>query len=309
MARRTNGDNAGSGSVDREIDHLFEIPPEQFVAERDSLAKRLRAGDDAARAKEVAQLRRPTVAAWALDQLARRRPDEVRELVELGDELQRAQRRALSGVGADELRELGARRRRLVERLAQEADEVLRQAGRAPTAAVHQAVTGTLEAATVSPDDAAALLRGRLVRDVPPPSGFGTVDGFSIVPPPERTARTRADRARRSAPDAKRLEAARTRVRDASKQVERTRREAEQADARHRAAEQSAEDAGERVHELERALREARAELDAARQQTRVWRREVDNARRATMRADQEFAAAQQGLQGVEGSEGLENER
>ncbi len=300
MARRTSDGGAGSIDVEQEIDRLFELPPEQFVAERDALAKRLRAESDPASAKAVTQLRRPTVAAWALDQLARRRPDDVRELVDLGDELQRAQRRALSGVGADQLRELGSRRRRLVERLAQEAGEVLREAGRGPSAPVHQAITASLEAATVSPDDAAALLRGRLVRDLPPPSGFGTVDGFSVVAPPARGPRTRAEPARRSTADKKRLEAARARVRDASKQVGRRRDEERQAETRYHAAEQSAETALERVQELEGALREARAELDAARQQSRVWRGELDNARRSTMRADQEVATARQALDRLE---------
>src|SRR3984893_18291883 len=125
MARRPAGEETA------ELDRLFEPSPERFVAERDATAKRLRSGGDVEAAARVTKLRRPTVAAWALDQLARRRADGGRDLRALGDYLRRAQRRALSGVGADELRELGARRRRLVEGLTHGAEEGLGDAGRA----------------------------------------------------------------------------------------------------------------------------------------------------------------------------------
>jgi hypothetical protein len=300
MARRATG--AGPGDVEAEIDRLFELPPEQFVTERDAAAKRLRASGDTAGAAAVARLRRPTVAAWALDQLARRRPDDVRELVALGDDLRRAQRRALSGVGADELRELGVRRRRIVERLAQEADNVLRDTGRPASAPIHQAITGTLEAATVSPDDAAALLEGRLVRDLTPQSGFGEVDGFSVVAPPPRASRARAKPARPSSSDRRRLETARTRVDDASQNVERRYDDERRAAEAFRSAEQLADAAGARVVELEHALREARSDLDDARQDSRASRRELETARRARTRAEQELDAARSTVERLEGN-------
>jgi hypothetical protein len=299
MARRATG--AGSSDVEGEIDRLFELPPEQFVTERDAAAQRLRASGDGAGAAAVARLRRPTVAAWALDQLARRRPDDVHELVAVGDDLRRAQRRALSGVGANELRELGARRRRIVERLAQEADDVLRETGRPVSAPVHQAITATLEAATVSPDDAAALVQGRLVRDLTPHSGFGEVDGFSVVAPSPRASRTRAKPARPSPSDRRRLETARTRVDEASQNAERRRDDERQATEAFRSAEEVADAAGARVTELERALREARSDLDDARQDSRASRRELETARRVRTRAEQELDAARSTLERLEG--------
>ena len=67
------------------IDGLFGLPPEEFIAARDQLARQLKAGGDAAGAKRVSALRRPTVAAWAVNQAARERPELVRELLEAGD--------------------------------------------------------------------------------------------------------------------------------------------------------------------------------------------------------------------------------
>ena len=297
MARRPAGD------VEAEIDRLFELSPERFVAERDATAQRLRSGGDVEAAARVTKLRRPTVAAWALDQLARRRPDDVRELTALGDDLRRAQRRALSGVGADELRELGARRRRLVEGLTQAAEEVLGDAGRASSPSIHQAIASTLEAAAVSADDAAALQLGRLERDLSPQSGFDAVDGFSVVEPLRRGTRAQPKPARPSASDRRRLEAARSRVREASQQAD-IRRDAEQHAAESlRADDERADAAATEVAELERALREARAELDDARQRSRASRRELDAARRATGRAMQEMETARAALDGIEGDD------
>jgi hypothetical protein len=57
------------------VDPLYAGPPEEFVAARDALAKRLRADGDRATAAEVAKLRRPTATAAALNQVARTVPD------------------------------------------------------------------------------------------------------------------------------------------------------------------------------------------------------------------------------------------
>ncbi|MBV8950467.1 MAG: hypothetical protein JOZ99_06310 [Actinobacteria bacterium] len=295
MAGRVHGDRE---AVEREIDRLFELPPEEFVKERDAAAKRLRAAGDTEGASALSRLRRPTVAAWAIDQLSRRNPDAVGELVALGERLQRAQRRALSGVGADELRELGAQRRRIVERLAQEADRALLEAGRPVSPAVHQAITGTLEAAAVSPQDASALQQGRLERDLAPQSGFDAVDGFTVVEPPKATARGRAKKPRDApASDRRRVEAARERVREMSEQADRRRREESDAGDAFGAAEHDVDAASSRVEELERALREARNELDAARHRSRAARRGLDDARRAGVRAEQALDGARAALE------------
>ena len=65
----------------------------------------------------IAALRRPTVAAWAVDALARDRPDAIESMLELAASLRDAQD-DLDGPG---LRELSSARRRLVMRLASEA--------------------------------------------------------------------------------------------------------------------------------------------------------------------------------------------
>ncbi len=82
-----------------DVDGLFAAGPEEFVARRQALVKLLKASGDRERAAEVAALRRPTVAAWAVNQLARRHPDELRHLLDLGRELEEAHEGLLGGPG------------------------------------------------------------------------------------------------------------------------------------------------------------------------------------------------------------------
>ena len=82
---------------DDAIDELYGLDPSDFVAARNDLARRLRREGDRTLAAEVATLRRPTPAAWAVNQLTRRHRDDVEELVRLGEALQAAQDEALGG--------------------------------------------------------------------------------------------------------------------------------------------------------------------------------------------------------------------
>ncbi|HEY7136166.1 MAG TPA: hypothetical protein VIB48_13975 [Acidimicrobiia bacterium] len=300
--------------VEARVDRLFEEPPERFTAARDALAKELRADGEAQAAEEVRRLRRPTVAAWALNQLARRHPDEVRVLTDLGDELRRAQRRALSGVTSDELRRLGAERRKVVEQLSTRADEVLAEAGRARSPGLQQAVVNTLEAAAISADDGAALEVGRLARDLTPESGFGTIDGFSVVPPPAPARRgsasrppTPPDKARARPRDDRKerkhreeLDAARARVAEAEREAQRRGDEEHRAVVAHDTSGVAEEESAGRVRELERELRDARTRLDRDRASTRDTRRTLDQARRVAARAAHDVDVARAALERLE---------
>src|SRR6266540_3158894 len=169
--------------VEAGIERLFGLAPEEFVAARDELARRLRKDGDGAAAKRVAGLRRPTVAAWAVNRAARRRPELVTDLIEAGERLRQAQRRALSGLRGGALRTAGAERRVAIERLLAEAADVLEESGRSPEAH-RDAIAATLQAASV--DETAE--EARRVAD----EAREAAD----------TARTRSQRAARRARDA-----------------------------------------------------------------------------------------------------------
>ncbi len=128
----------------------------------------------------VKALRRPTAAAWAVNQLTRREGERVAALLALGSELREAQSSALSGRGAARFRELTARRRDLVDELTFAA---LGYLGAGADSQL-DAVAATLGAALASPEAALALRAGRLVRPLDPPSGFpgaGAGDGAPTV--------------------------------------------------------------------------------------------------------------------------------
>jgi hypothetical protein len=54
-----------------EADELYGLALDAFVPERDALAKRLRADGRRDEANEVKALRKPSVAAWAVNQAVR----------------------------------------------------------------------------------------------------------------------------------------------------------------------------------------------------------------------------------------------
>ena len=82
-----------------EPDDLYGLPLDRFIPERDALAKSLRADTKRDEAAEVTAMRKPTVAAWAVNQLVRTQGRAVGELFEAGDELRDAQAQLLAGKG------------------------------------------------------------------------------------------------------------------------------------------------------------------------------------------------------------------
>ena len=171
---------AGEPVVAPEVRELYGGAPEGFIAARDALVKRLRDEGRDADAVAVKKLRRPTVAAWALDRLAVEAPDTIGELLEAGADLGRAQRATLSGRYPEALRDATTRRRELVARLTQTAAGVLREAGRSPDPHLED-IRGTLDAASVDEDVAERLRTGTLDRTIQPTAGFGEMSGLHLV--------------------------------------------------------------------------------------------------------------------------------
>src|SRR3954447_9452263 len=124
---------------DDDVGRLFLEPPDRFVAARDALVKALRAEGEKERAAEVKKLKRPTAAAWAVDQLALRRPDDVAELLEAGAVLRAAHEAALGGSGsAAALRAAADAERAAVEALTDDARTLLEEAELCSDAAVER---------------------------------------------------------------------------------------------------------------------------------------------------------------------------
>jgi hypothetical protein len=156
---------------------IYQGPLDGFVARRTALAKQLRSSDaDAAAA--VAKLRKPSVSAWAIDQLAVESPDLLAELLAAGADAGKAQRAVAEGVGSGEaLSVASARVRDALDAAVRAATIVLDSNGHATGEETARRIRTTLQsAASGSPDDRAALWRGTLDRDLAP-AGFGTPEG------------------------------------------------------------------------------------------------------------------------------------
>jgi hypothetical protein len=160
-------------------DELFGLPPEEFVAARDDLARRLKREGDAEAAARVKALRRPPLSAWAVNRLAREQAAALDPLLVAGERLRAAHEAALAGEGAAALRTAAKAEREAVAGLVETALELLREAGHAATDATRDRVAATLHAAAASPEAAELVRHGRLTADLDP-SGFGTAVGDDV---------------------------------------------------------------------------------------------------------------------------------
>src|SRR5688572_16260649 len=114
----------GSLSMQDELDHIADVPPEEFVTTRDELAKRLKAQGKAAQAAEVKKLRKPTVTQWIADQVRRHHDDVVDALRAASSDVASAQEAAITSGDRDALRTATAKRRDAVNAVGRAVDQV-----------------------------------------------------------------------------------------------------------------------------------------------------------------------------------------
>jgi hypothetical protein len=178
-------------------DELADVPPEEFVAARDELAKRLKAEGNAEEAAAVKKLRKPTVARWVTEQVRRRHTREVDALREASADVAQAQEAAVTRGDRDALRDATAKRRTAAEAVGRAVDEVLASSGR-PVQYRDEAVSA------IESDVNADIATGT----------FGLRDDLELPKRPKKKAPTRDLAAERRAAQAeKAIEAAEDRVR------------------------------------------------------------------------------------------------
>jgi hypothetical protein len=213
--------------------NLYGLPLEEFTKARDALAKEVRQAGDKEAADEIKALRKPPVSAWAVNQLARRHPQELKALVKAGEGLRKAQRAAVGGGGPDALRDATRAHRDRLDELTSIARHEL-----GAESATLQRVVQNLRTASVDKEASKALLEGTLTGDVEQ-AGFGQVlsavpaGGFRRRARPKAKAEPKARRTPKAPPKPKRdpnaarrarvqeqLEKARARVRELEARLE-----------------------------------------------------------------------------------------
>ncbi len=231
------------------VDELYGAPLDEFVSRRDALARSLRKEGKREEADGVKALRKPSVAAWAVNVLAREEREAVDELLAAGERLRAAHAELLDGGDPGAVQEAASAERAAVEGLVAAARGVLADAGRPATDATLDRVRDTLHAAA-SDDTVRELVRaGRVVEDAEA-TGFALA-GLSPGKGAKRPAAARPRKADRAAP--RRKEAA-ERVKQAQAELaeaEGAVREAERALAR---AEKEADRRRGALERAERAL-------------------------------------------------------
>lgn len=223
-----------------DVDRLYELPLGEFTAARNALAKEL--ADP-----ELRKLKKPTVPAWAVNQLARQREVDMRRLLRAGEALENAQREAVAG--GDQKAFESARRdeREAVRKLRAEAAALLRANGHPASDANLERIARTLHAGAATEEGRAALREGRLTEELEP-RGFEAFAGVSPAPARKRPGGERAPARRRVDPRLRKAREEAKEARRASDEAERTAEKARRAAER---ARERAERLAARVAELE----------------------------------------------------------
>jgi hypothetical protein len=162
-----------------EADKLYGLPLEDFVAERDALAKTLRAQGRRAEADEVKGLRKPPAVVWAVNQLMRTQRKPARALIEAAD------RAAKNPGDRDALRA----HHEALDALTTAGAGLLSGKGRGLSEDALLRVRSALHAASLDRDNREDFVAGRLSAE-PPPAGFAAITG---MPAPKPRAKKKAD--------------------------------------------------------------------------------------------------------------------
>jgi hypothetical protein len=162
-----------------EAEALYGLPLAEFTPARDARVKELRASDREL-ADAIKTLKKPSLAAWVLNLLVRREPDQVAQLISLGASL----RDAAESLDGAQLRELTKQRRQLTAAVTTVARRHALAEGHKVTESVAGEVESTLTAAMLDTGAAAAVRSGLLVRAFAT-TGLGDLDAASYVAVPD----------------------------------------------------------------------------------------------------------------------------
>jgi hypothetical protein len=321
----TNSEITGgetTGNLEDDLDALFRLPLAEFTAARNTLAKRLKQGGAGSEADSVKALVKPSVTAWAVNQLYWEHREAFDRLMQTGERFRQAQTSRLAQQAADMRSALDARREEL-SNLSSLAAALLRDAGYNPTPDTLHRITTTLEAmsAYASLDD--ARRPGRLSHDVDPP-GFESLGSLipgavmrdlreesaqepAPVTSSQKSAPAVASTTRKAEPaeDLRKIEearqariaAAKLSLRDAKTLLNETQARAQSMEAAQKRTNAEAKEAERQRREAEERLEKARAASEDAARRAQSITIEVEEAARAVHDARLAFEKASKELE------------
>ena len=300
---------ADSGELSRRVDALYQGSLSGFVKRRNALAKQLREQGDKAAAQSVKALQKPSLGAWAVNQLWWSQPEPFEELLSAGARL-----RALlqSGDGdAHERAAAAAARKRALQALVRAAEGLLQEHGHAASAAVMRRITTSLEALAARGHADIDPPPGQLSADLEPPgfdllASMGEVNPFAMLSPAlpgagmqrQATPRAHPELEGERAVAEQALRRVREVARSAAQALERAAKAHEEAQARAERARDSDRRAREELGEARRRADEAAASLRSAEQMRADAQGEVERLRAEVQRAEDEVRRAEEAVRG-----------
>ncbi len=271
--------------ADIDLDELYWAKPDRFIALRTKLSSAAKQRGDRDTARRISVTNKPTTAAWIVNRLAIGHREAGQRLGDLGDRL----RAAHSAMDGDQIRDLSAEQRKLVDELTRAAFDAAEVPN--PSAAIRDDVGATLQAAIADPHIRATL--GRLTRPERW-SGFGALGHAAPVIGNGRDEKRRSRPAQAVAkpavkkPDTNTPSAAtQAAEREGANRLRAARERQEKLNAVVAAAEHAKSKA-------DKSLSERRAELAAARSRQDQARSSLRAAERELGIAEQNYGEAQQ---------------
>jgi hypothetical protein len=289
--------------LDEQLLHqLLATPPDEFVAARNAIVKRLKADGDREQAAETAAVRRPAWVDWALNVTAFEHAADVARFADAAEAIRDAQRGAVTGRSGVDLRTAMTGLRDRTGELARRANAVLTRHGR-PAALPD--ITERLAEVAVSDASTEQLRAGLLLADTGDEAGFAFGGTTGAPDPSERhkpkpakakPAQVKAAQVKAAKPEPERagpdLTLERRRIERDLKTAERVShaatRDAERADIAVRHAKTAVDAATDAVTKAQSALDRAQRRLrreeelrDAARDKAEAGAAELARLRRA----------------------------
>jgi hypothetical protein len=281
-------------------DRLYAEPLPQFTPARDAAAKDAAAGDKELAAR-VKALKKPSIAAWAVNLLVRRESGQIDQVLALGDSL----RAAAESMSADELRALTRQRRQLTHALASTTHDLAKEHGVRLTGPVVDQVEGVLTAAMLDPV-AAGVVRSGLLLTAFTSTGVSELDVVAVCAVPEAVGGTghRASATERQAPslhlvpedDRVRREAAQDQVDEAARAVEEARTELEEIESNVKTLHARRLQLQGEIDELRRRLASLEDDVDAVDEDLEEAEGARDDAAVVLEEAEGELAEARKAL-------------
>jgi len=267
---------------DEDVDRLYQLPLAEFTAARNALA-RARDGKTGVAVKALAK---PSLPAWAVNQLYWQRPKAYAALVKAAERLRATHGQLLSGGGGD-VAAAEAAHRDAVRAGLDEVRAILRDSGEPATASTIAAVTETLQA--LPGEDPP----GRLTKPLRP-RGFEALAGLvpklpsglravSAPPRPATPASRTSGRAKPASDDA----AARRAAAEAKRAAHARRREKAAVEKDLRAARHAERQAVKALDAARRALADAERRHDQLRDQLQFALKQIQDSRDEIARQEQ----------------------